>query len=66
MEKFINSDKLNTDLISSCLAIKKEDIIGAYINTNYFKIFTKKKRRIKNGYYTSNNFKTYKSSVEFG
>lgn len=62
MKKFIDKTKLNIDLLSSYFNIKKGNIIGAYINTNYFRIFTKKKRRIKNGCHTKYNFKTFKSA----
>lgn len=62
MKKFVDKTKLNIDLLYSCFNIKKENIIGAYIDTDYFKIFTKKKRRIKNGCNTKYNFKTFKSA----
>lgn len=62
MKKFINKNNLNINLLYSCFGINKQDIIGAYIDTNYFKIFTKKKRRIKNGCNTKYNFKTFKSA----
>ena len=60
MKKLINKKFLNLDLISQTFNIKKENIIGMIVDDNYFKIFTK--RRLKNGYYTSNSIKTYKSS----
>lgn len=47
MKKFVDKTKLNIELLYSCFNIKNENIIGAYIDTDYFKIFTKKKRRIK-------------------
>lgn len=60
MKKLINKKFLNLDLISQTFNIKKENIIGMIVDNDYFKIVTK--RRIKNGYYTSNSFKTCKSS----
>ena len=60
MKKLINKKFLNLDLISQTFNIKKENIIGMIIDNDYFKIATK--RRIKNGYYTTNSFKTCKSS----
>ena len=60
MKKLINKNFLNLDLISQTFNIKKENIIGMIVDNDYFKIVTK--RRIKNGYYTSNSFKTCKSS----
>lgn len=65
MKKFINKNFLNSDLISQTFNIKKENIIGMFVDESYFKIIISKniiKRRLKNGYYTSNSFKTYKSS----
>ena len=59
MEKLINKKFLNLELISQTFNIKKENIIGMIVDNDYFKIVTK--RRIKNGYYTSNSFKTCKS-----
>lgn len=59
MKKLINRKYLNLELISQRFNIKKENIIGMLVDDNYFKIFTK--RRLKNAYYTSNSFKTYKS-----
>ena len=60
MKKLINKKFLNLELISQTFNIKKENIIGMIVDNDYFKIVTK--RRIKNGYYTSNSFKTCKSS----
>lgn len=60
MKKLINKKFLNLELISQTFNIKKENIIGMIVDNDYFKIVTK--RRIKNGYYTSNSFKTYKST----
>ena len=60
MKKLINKKFLNLDLISQTFNIKKENIIGLIVDNDYFKIDTK--RRIKNGYYTTNSFKTCKSS----
>lgn len=60
MEKLINKKFLNLDLISQTFNIKKENIIGMIVDNDYFKIVTK--RRIKNGHYTTNSFKTCKSS----
>ena len=60
MKKLINKKFLNLDLISQTFNIKKENIIGMIVDNDYFKIVTK--RRIKNGYYTTNSFKTCKSS----
>ena len=59
MKKLINKKFLNLDLISQTFNIKKENIIGMIVDNDYFKIATK--RRIKNGYYTSNSIKTCKS-----
>ena len=59
MKKLINKKFLNLELLSQTFNIKKENIIGMIVDESYFKIVTK--RRIKNGYYTSNSFKTYKS-----
>ena len=59
MKKLINKKFLNLDLISQTFNIKKENIIGMIVDNDYFKIVTK--RRIKNGYYTTNSFKTCKS-----
>ena len=59
MKKLINKKFLNLELISQTFNIKKENIIGMIVDNDYFKIVTK--RRIKNGYYTSNSFKTCKS-----
>lgn len=61
MKKLINKKFLNLELISQTFNIKKENIIGMIVDNDYFKIVTK--RRIKNGYYTSNSFKTCKSSL---
>ena len=60
MKKLINKKFLNLELISQTFNIKKENIIGMIVDNDYFKIVTK--RRIKNGYYTSNSFKTCKNS----
>ena len=60
MKKLINKKFLNLELISQTFNIKKENIIGMIVDNDYFKIVTK--RRIKNGYYTTNSFKTCKSS----
>ena len=60
MKKLINKKFLNLDLISQTFNIKKENIIGMIVDNDYFKIVTK--RRIKNGYCTTNSFKTCKSS----
>lgn len=60
MKKLINKKFLNLELISQTFNIKKENIIGMIVDNDYFKIVTK--RRIKNGYYTSNSFKTCKST----
>lgn len=60
MKKLINKKFLNLELISQTFNIKKENIIGMIVDNEYFKIVTK--RRIKNGYYTTNSFKTCKSS----
>ena len=59
MKKLINKKFLNLELISQTFNIKKENIIGMIVDNHYFKIVTK--RRLKNGYYTSNSFKTCKS-----
>lgn len=59
MKKLINKKFLNLELISQTFNIKKENIIGMIVDNDYFKIVTK--RRLKNGYYTSNSFKTCKS-----
>lgn len=61
MKKFVNKKFLNLELISQTFNIKKENIIGMYVDESYFKIINYKnitKRRLKNGYYTSNSFKT--------
>ena len=64
MKKFVNKKFLNLELISQTFNIKKENIIGMFVDESYFKIINSKniiKRRLKNGYYTSNSFKTCKS-----
>ena len=63
MKKFINKNNLNIDLLYSCFGVNKQDIIGAFIDTNYFKIYTIKKGRvIKNGCNTKYRLKTFKST----
>lgn len=59
MKKLINRKYLNLELITQTFNIKKENIIAMLVDDNYYKIFTK--RRLKNGYNTSNSFKTCKS-----
>lgn len=61
MKKLINKKFLNLDLISQTFNIKKENIIGMIVDNDYFKIDTK--RRLKNGYYTTNSFKINKSTI---
>lgn len=61
MKKLINKKFLNLDLISQTFNIKKENIIGMIVDNDYFKIVTK--RRLKNGYYTTNSFKINKSTI---
>ena len=65
MKKLINKKFLNLELISQTFNIKKENIIGMIVDNDYFKIINYKnitRRRLKNGYYSSNSFKTCKSS----
>lgn len=59
MKKLINRKYLNLELISQTFNIKKENIIGMIVDNDYYKIITK--RRLKNGYNSSNSFKTCKS-----
>ena len=64
MKKLINKKFLNLDLISQTFNIKKENIIGMFVDKNYFKIIYSKniQRRLKNGCHTSNNLKINKST----